>query len=294
MKTLEAVAPITLKNVLFATDFSACSNAALPYALAITHQYGAKLYAAHVLSPDTYLFASPESWPAVCEQKEQQQRADAASLEAQLKGIPHQVLSPVGDISDVLFRLVRDHSIDLLVLGTHGRTGLPKLLMGSVAEKIVRQASVPVLTVGPHVSREQSVAEINRILFATDFSDESLAALPYAISFASEHQALFSVLHVLQRPEAGSVDLESNTSFLLRRMEELIPSDPSLLFHPEYVVEFGNVAEQIIGFAADHHFDLIVAGVRSGNSVGTVTHLAHTTAQQLMARATCPVLTVRG
>jgi nucleotide-binding universal stress UspA family protein len=296
MKTLELVAPVAVKNVLYATDFSAYSNAALPYALAIAHQHKAKLYAVHVLTPDSYLlFASPESWPAILESEEQKQHLNAERLEAQLRGVPHQVLSPAGDISDVLFRLVREHEIDMLVLGTHGREGVQKLLMGSVAEKIFRQASVPVLTVGPHVPAQNSVAELNRILFATDFSDESLAALPHAISLAHEHQAHLSVLHVLTQPKAGTVDLDSNTSFILRRMRELVPSESGLWFAPHYVVEFGNVAEQIIKSASEHDSDLIVLGVRSPQgSVGNVTHFAHTTAQQIVAHADCPVVTVRG
>jgi len=296
MKSMETVAHITLKNVLFATDFSSYANAALPYAFAIAHQYHAKLYAAHVLSGDSYLFAGPESWPALLEQQRQQQHLDAERLETQLRGVPHQVLTPVGDISDVLFRLVREHDIDMLVLGTHGRTGLPKMLMGSVTEKIFRQASVPVLTVGPHVPRGQSsVAEFNEVLFVTDLTEESLAALPYAISLAQEHQAHLTILHVLEQPEAGSVDLESNTRFLLRHMAELVPPDPELWFHPNYVIEFGNVAEQILKYAAGHASDLIVLGVRSAQgNLETLTRFAHSTAQQLVAHATCPVLTVRG
>ena len=215
---------------MFATDFSSYSNAALPYALAVAHQYGVKLYAAHVLSTEAYLFATPETWPALVEQHEEREQIDFARLEAHLRGVPHEVLSPVGDISDVLFRLIHDHNIDLLVLGTHGRTGLPKLLMGSVAEKIFRHCSCPVLTVGPHVPRgEKRVAEFNRILLATDFSDESLAAVPYAISLAQEHQAHLSLLHVLQEPEAGTVNLDSDTAFLVRQMEKLVPPGPDFL-----------------------------------------------------------------
>jgi nucleotide-binding universal stress UspA family protein len=183
MKTLEVGNAVTLeaedidlKKILFATDFSSYSNAALPYAAAIAHQYGAELFAAHVVSTDAYMFATPETWPAVVEYQEEQKQIAAARLEESLRGTPHQVVSAVGDIADVIFRLVRDHQIDLLVLGTHGRSGFPKLVMGSVAEKIFRQASCPVLTVGPHVRKEQkSAIEVHSVVFATDFSNESIA-----------------------------------------------------------------------------------------------------------------------
>jgi nucleotide-binding universal stress UspA family protein len=296
MKALETATHVTVRNVLFATDFSSYSNAALPYALAVAHQYGVKLYAAHVLSTEAYLFATPETWPALVELHEEREQIDFARLETHLRGVPHEVLSLAGDISDVLFRLIHDHNIDLLVLGTHGRTGLPKLLMGSVAEKIFRYCCCPVLTVGPHVPRgEKRVAEFNRILLATDFSDESLAAVPYAISLAQEHQAHLSLLHVLNQPEAGTVHLASDAAFLVRQMEKLVPPGSDFLFQPEYVVEFGEAPEQILGFARRHGVDLILLGVRApvwGPGAGT--HFSHTVAQHIVAQASCPVLTVRG
>ncbi len=296
MKAAESATNVTIRNVLFATDFSNYSNAALPYALAVAHQYGVKLYAAHVVSTESYLFATPESWPAVVEQQEKQEQVDVARLEMHLRGVAHEVLSPVGDIADVVFRLVRDHNIDLLVLGSHGRTGLAKLFMGSVAEKIFRQCSCPVLTVGPHVPRGASqVAEFNRILFATDFSDQSLLALPYAISLAREHQAKLLSLHVLKQQQAGNVNLSSDAAPILRQLEELVPPSPDFWSQPKYYVKFGVVPDQILALAAAQKADLILLGVRpSIRGVGTVTHFSHTMAQHIVAYATCPVLTVRG
>lgn len=295
MKTLEAGKRIALNNILFATDFSPHSDAALPYALAITHQFGAKLYGAHVLSSSDYLFVAPEVWPTLAQQEEQLQQEALTRLEDQLRGVPHEVLSGVGDVWDVLSRLIGEHDIDLLVVGTHGRTGARRLLMGSIAEKIFRLASCPVLTVGPNVVRqEKSMAKFSQILLLTDFGGESVAAAPYAISLAQEHQAHLSLLHVSER-RVGMVDLESNSDFLVRRLQELVPKDAELWCHPEYFVEFGVPAERILQFSATHGADLIVMGVRpTQGAVGTVTHLAHTTAQHIVAHATCPVLTVRG
>jgi nucleotide-binding universal stress UspA family protein len=290
MKTLEIAKRIAFEKILFATDFSSYSNAALPYALAISHQYGSKVYAAHVLSPEAYLFAAPDSWPTSKEQM------DVARLEMHLRNSPHQVLNPAGDISDVLFRLIRDNQIDLLVLGTHGRSGLSKLLLGSVAEKIFRQAPIPVLTVGPRGSCEQkSVGKFNQIVFATNFNDESVAAASYALSLAQEYHARLSLLHVLERPQTGTVDVESKADFVIGRMREIVPSDSDLWFPPEYLVEVGQVEDQILKFTDVHKADLIVLGVRAPEAALTsVTHLAHSQAQHIVAHATCPVLTVRG
>ncbi|MGB8011678.1 MAG: universal stress protein [Terriglobales bacterium] len=305
MKTVEAGKRIAINNVLFATDFSAHSNAALPYALAITHQFGAKLFGAHVLSSDDYLYAAPEAWPAHIQAEEQLQQEALARLEEQLRGVPHQALSGVGDVWDVLSRLIAEHDIDLLVVGTHGRTGARKLLMGSVAEKIFRQASCPVLTVGPNVVRPQSsVAEFNQILFATDFGAESRAAAAYAVALAHEHQARLSLLHVIARPDAGQPHAgklaaaaagESTADSAMHRLQELIPPDTELWCHPQYFVQSGPAAEQILQFAPAHGADLMILGVHPARAVlSAVTHLAHSTAQHIVARAACPVLTVRG
>jgi len=225
VKTLEVGKRIALNNILFATDFSPHSNAALPYALAIARQYAAKLFGAHVVPSEDYLFTAPGSWPAHIQQAEQLRLEAAARLGAQLQGVPHEALIGVGAVWNVLSQLIGKHDIDLLVVGTHGRAGARKLFMGSIAEKIFRQSACPVLTVGPNVAHQQkSVAEFNEILLATDFGEESVAAAPYAISLAQQHQAQLSLLHVLERPQVGTVDLESNSDFLVRRLQELMPS----------------------------------------------------------------------
>src|SRR5208282_1316712 len=257
------------------------------------NQYGAKLYATHVLSPEAYLFASPESWPASIECQEARQQLNVARLEEHLRAVPHKVLSAVGDISDVLFRLVREYQIDLLVLGTHGRSGFPRLLMGSVAEKIFRHSPVPVLTVGPHVPRRSNVRKFSQIVFATDLSYESLTALPHATALVQDQGAHLCVLHVLDVGDAGTVDLEARADFALRQMREVIPPDPDHGIYPHYAAAFGRAADEILKFAEEHNADLIGLGLR-GAGLGATTHLTLTTAQQIVAHAICPVLTVRG
>jgi nucleotide-binding universal stress UspA family protein len=302
MKTLEAGKRIGLKNVLFATDFSDYSNAALPYALAIARQYGAKLFGAHVVPSEDYLFTAPESWPAHIQQEEQLQQEVTARLEEQLHGVPHEVLFGIGDVWKVLSRLIGEHDVDLVVVGTHGRTAARKLLMGSVAEKIFRQATCPILIVGPNVpSMKNGGRQFQRILFATDFSKESLAALPYAVSLAEEDQSQLALLHVVEQPSAGIRDLEEVTASLVRRLKELAPPEAESWCHVEYLVAFSHLqqfappAERIVEIARERAADLIVLGVRpTHGAVSTVTHMTHTTAQHIVAHAVCPVLTIRG
>lgn len=296
MKTLGATARISLKNILFATDFSSASSGALPYALAIAHQYEAKVYAVHVNTPATYTFVPPASWPAVAEMEEREAQEEAKRLEEQLKGVPHELVFHEGHVWEVLSDIIEKNEIDLLVIGTHGRTGVQKLLLGSVAEEILRLAPCPVLTVGPNISANlEGVVEMREILFATDFSPESLAAAPYAISLAQEHQAQLSLLHVLERVDAAIRDPELSAASLLHRLQALVPTEAELWCRPKYFVNYGSPAAQIVELAKARHADLIVMGVRraEGHMVAA-THLGRATAHNVVSKAECPVLTVRG
>ena len=162
---------VTFDHILFAADFSKQSNGALPFALSIAHKYASKVFAVHVIAPPPL-----GNFPTI----EVQELAAQALREAddhmkllapKLRGIPHEALLRKGGIWDELSVIVKEKNIDLVVLGTHGRAGVSKLLMGSVAERILRQSTCPVLTVGPNVSAEPgSVAEIHTILCPIDFT----------------------------------------------------------------------------------------------------------------------------
>jgi nucleotide-binding universal stress UspA family protein len=297
---LEAGKRIGLKNILFATDFSPFSNAALPYAVAIARQYGAKLYGTHVVPSEDYLFTAPDCWPSRMQQEGQLHDEVTARLDAQLQGIPHEALFGVGEVWKVLSNQIGECDIDLIVVGTHGRTGARKLLMGSIAGKIFRQARCPVLSVGPNVpAKTDDKIRFTHILFATNFGEESLAALPYAMSLAEENQAQLALLHVVEQPAAGIVDLEEFTSSLVGCLKRLVPSEAEPWCDVKYLVEFGqqfaSPAERILKVAAERAADLIVLGARAPRgTIGTVTHVADSTAQHIVAHATCPVFTVRG
>lgn len=300
MKTLEAGKRIAINNILFATDFSTHSNAALPYVLAVARQYEAKVFGAHVVPSEDYLFSAPDSWPTHSQPEEQLQHEIATRLEDQLQGVAHETLVGVGDVWTVLSQFIGEHEIDLIVVGTHGRTGARKLLMGSIAEKIFRQATCPVLSIGPNVpGKPDGEVQFRQILFATSFGEESLAALPYAVSLAEEHQSQLALLHIVEQPAAGVFDVEAVKASLMRRLQELAPSEAEPWCSVECLVEFRRLTarsdERILEIARDRAADLIVLGVKPAHGgVSTVTHLTHTTAQYIVAHATCPVLTVRG
>lgn len=296
MKAVDVRTRIQLKNILYATDFSAPADAAAPYAAEMAKHYGAKLYALHVQPPAVNPMTPPATWKGLEEAAEIEAGRARRKILGSFPGIQTEVLINEGDLWLNVADAIKENHIDFIVLGTHGRSGVSKLLLGSAAEEIFRQAPCPVLTVGPGLAAEpQPNGEFTRILFATDFSAESTSAASYAISFAQEYQARLTLLHVLEEPKAGDLvqptDLEASSRELLRR---LLPPEAELWCAPDYVLKVGAVAETILDVAAERATDLIVLGIRQTHGFpGAATHLPMATAHKVVSRATCPVLTVR-
>ena len=167
-----------------------------------------------------------------------------------------------------------------------------------MAEEIFRRAGVPVLTIGPSVTKGlHNGGQFSRVLFATDFTTEAQAAAPYAISMAQEHQARLLLLHVMRDPDfkARKRTAEDSVANAMHQLYELVPQEAELWCRAETTVRFGNPAERIIETAVELEADLIVLGVRSAaGHLGAATHLGRTTAHKVVAHAPCPVLTVRG
>jgi nucleotide-binding universal stress UspA family protein len=294
MKAVQARTRITLKNILFATDFSAASDAAAPIAIQIARRYGAKVYGVHVNRFDDYTAAAPEAWAAMADAAEKETKEDAGRLNEQLQGIEHEVEIGEGNIWEVVSNLIKEKEIDLVVLGTRGRTGLGKTILGSVAEQILRQAPCPVLTVGPHVNLwSDEYAKMREILYATDLAADFPIAAPYAVSLAQENQAHLVLLHVMEDAKAGDlVDSPVLVDLKERKLQQLVTEQAGLWCEPTYIVEQGAAAEKILDVAKRRHTDLIVMGARPAK--GLATHLNISTVHKVVSLATCPVLTVRG
>lgn len=289
MTTLDTRARISFANILVPTDFSRSSHAALLYALSIAKKYGSKLFVTHVMP---YPLPEPRgSWDVTVERAEGSAQKAMADFVAQADGAPREILLRWGDVWTALSDIIEAHQIDLVVTGTHGHSGLAKLVLGSVAEQIFRQAPCPVLTVGPHVSKAPtSIAAIDGILYATDFTPESLAALPYAISLAEENQAQLSLMHVVEdRKENLSADLFAH------RLFDLVPYRVGLLCRPTAFVKYGPAVERILDGERERGADLIVLGVkRIDRFPAASTHSPWPKAQRIVAQAHCPLLSVRG
>jgi len=235
----------------------------------------------------------PGTWPTDVEAAKVFDKERRDELFDTFAGINTEVLIEEGDIQSRLDDAIQKHEIDLVIIGTRGRTGLAKILLGSVAEEIFRSVACPVLTVGPH--SDAAKANIREILFATDFASEAPAAAAYAVSLAQEFQARLILLHVVPEPEPGELvswfDIQDSSKQLLQK---LVPADAEAWCKPEYFVERGDPAERILDLANLRAVDLIVLGVQPEKGVpGAATHLPIATAHKVVAHANCPVLTVR-
>jgi nucleotide-binding universal stress UspA family protein len=294
MQAVQARTRITLKNILFGTDFSQAAEAAAPIAIQIARRHGAKVYGVHVNRFDDYTVAAPNAWAAMAEAAEKETKEDAGRLNEQLQGIEHEVVIGEGNLWEVLSNLIREKEIDLVVVGTRGRTGFGKTLLGSVAEQILRQSPCPVLTVGPHVNPwSDEYVKMREILYATDLATDAPVAAPYAISLAQENQAHLVLLHVIEDPKAGDlVNSPEVVDLKERKLQQLVTEQAGLWCEPNYIVEQGPAAEKILDVAKRRPTDLIVLGARPAK--GLATHLNIATVHKVVSHATCPVLTVRG
>jgi nucleotide-binding universal stress UspA family protein len=294
MKAVQAKARIALKSILFATDFSPAADAAVPFAIQIARSYGAKVYGAHVNAVNDYTAVAPEAWTVMVEASENDAKEQTQRLNEQLNTVEHEVVISQGNITETIASVIKEKEIDLVVVGTRGRTKLGKALLGSVAEQILRRAPCAVLTVGPHVTMQLPRApEIREIVYATDLGAEFPAAAPYAISLAQENQAHLVLLHVIEDRKTGELVSSSEVvDSKMRKLRQLVPPEAELWCQPGCFIEQGAPAEKILAVANRLHADLIVLGARPAK--GLATHLDMGTVHKVVSQATCPVLTVRG
>lgn len=298
MKASTVVVPIApaieLRQILFATDFSDASLAALPLVSKIAHRYGSRVFVMNVSTPIAYAMVSPEAAAALQHRDELHARSKVKDLlkTADLAGLSTTVVVRSGIPTDELDHFVREHKIDLAIPGTHGRTGMKHLVMGSVAEDLFRHLPCPVLTVGPNISKPAVQAvDVRHILFPTDLSDESQAVFPYLASLASQYKASLTLLHVLPVETATNPDARSLAEPLRKEMQNIFSPHIDPGCSAEFIIDFGDTVERILAHAESGRADLIGLGVRKAGEV--TTHLRNTVAYRVVLQAHCPVLTAR-
>jgi nucleotide-binding universal stress UspA family protein len=296
MRTAELTTPAAVHTILFATDFSDVATRAQSYATGLANRFRAKLVVAHANEPPNYGLR-PENWRAANEQAAAKMRELETTLTTTFPGFRSEFFVDEGSAWHVVESLLGTHKVDLIVVGTRGRTGLEKLLLGSQAEEIFRHAPCPVLTVGPHAPlMTGGEKELGEVLYATDFSPESQAAAPFAVALALMLQAHLNLLHVVEENKVGELvrpeEVLSSSKGLLR---SLVPEEAQFWREPRYFAERGDPAAKILQVAERVHAGVIVLGVRKRAGMsGAATHWGTGVAHKVVCAAACPVLTVRG
>lgn len=286
---------VGIHNVLIATDFSRYSNLALNFGLELAHDYQAKAYVVSVIPTDEILLAGPDAYVAAKDAT----RRDLLELKSELtrahsyvEGEDYHLYMLEGAVADALLDFARSRQIDLIVVATHGRSGLGKVLMGSVAEKVFRQSPVPVLTIGPHVHKTAYKHAAQNILVPADFNPASGRAVRYAAALARERKATLTLLHVLS-PGAvkGVPDRARVEQGIKTRLAELLGREANVV-HCSMRVEVGRVETAILETADKIEADLLVMGVRPWT--GILDRLMWPHAYEVVRESPCPVVTVRG
>ena len=293
-----------LKSILLATDFSPASEGALQQALGLARNFNAKLYMAHIVSSLGLTMAGPE---AICISASLAQR-DACLLERKLilngslRNVRHKTIVREGDVWQELQKLVWHERVDLVIVGTHSRLGVAKVVLGSIAEEIFRKCVCPVLTVGPNVpgSFQSPTNDTRPLLFPTDFGEPSLAAFPYAVSIANKLETRLVLLHVLTNrslnktpavPEIERVKNDARQAAVLRL--ESLAQTAELDLAPTFVVKVANAADGILDAAQSTNARSIIMGLHRKNNADLASHSPWSTAYGVICGANCPVLTVR-
>jgi len=283
-------ARVRMRRILFATDFSASANIAMPFAAKLADSFGARLFVLNVQDPSNYALP-PVSWKGLEVARDEELDALLHAIQRERPGLlSPQILKREGIVWSEVVEAVRKNDIDLVVIGTRGRTGVGRAFLGSQAEEILRHSKVPVYTVGPNIgSLESQRGYLRSIVFATDFGPASLAAAPYAVSLAEEFATRLALVHVFAKQEHGDYAPGDNADDCKRRLEAMLPTDAKFWADPTFVVEHGEPWKKILEIAKKKDANLIVLGAYAPSPA---THIARNTVHNVITHAPCPVLTV--
>ena len=292
---------LTLRTVLCPTDFSDVSARAETYAAALARHYDASLHLLHVDPPMPVMAPYGEIPVDARMFEEQRQVADAelvkAGDRARAGGLTVETTMKGGQPAREILALADRAQADMLVIGTHGRGGVEHLLLGSVAEKIMRKASCPVLVVPPGAPGE-SDALFSRILCPIDGSAASAHALTYALSLAQETDGHVTLLYVVEpvpaAGEFGALDIEeyrrAGEEHARKVLRDAVPDDVRTWCRLDERVATGKPSERILDAATTARADVIVRGVRGRGAIDLLAF--GSTTNEVIRRAGCPVLAV--
>jgi nucleotide-binding universal stress UspA family protein len=283
---------VSLENILFATDFSASAETAKSYVQALAERYRSRVRVLHVIDLSA-AFSVPDAGLSIDifrrsgEESLSRLKGDLTSERTRIETVLCEAMDPATEI----LQAAHDGSA-LLVIGTRGYKGLARLVLGSTAEQLIHQATCPILTIGPGVRPPKMPLNLQRIVYATDFSPEAAKACVFALSFAQDFGAHLYLCHVLPEPSGIDQmdDYELNARFT-GALKSLVPDATREFCEPECVLEHGVAADGILLLAERLKADLIVLGTRKTSH--WFDNFKTGVAFQVISSSYCPVLTIR-
>ncbi len=292
-----------IKLILCPIDFSEFSIRAYHYALSVAEHYQARLVAQHIVEFSRYPYAeyvaSTGDYAAFCrglrdggKQKLHEFVKAHAYGEIQPELVVHDGAAP-----DCILSFAQERKTDLIVMGTHGRRGFDRLVLGSVTNRVLRRAPCPVLAISNLPSEStiegrgvQHVHHLNRILFCTDFSENSEQALSYAVSAAQEYDAELILMHVLEQTQSLAKK-KAAIATATEQLDKLIPQGKRKTLNIKTVVRTGKPYQQIIQLVKEAQIDTVVMGVRGRGTLDQA--IFGSTTYRVLQLGSCPVLAVR-
>jgi nucleotide-binding universal stress UspA family protein len=289
-----------IRRILCPVDFSEFSASVLAYAAAFAKLFESEVTVLHVFAT-ALPPASSATYPAWLLQVPEARKSIADELHLLLAplssaGVTVRTQIAEGNTAAEIVRHAAEHDVDLVVMGTHGRSGFDRLTLGSVAEKVLRKTPCPVLTIPPGAPRTATDVSVRRILCPTDFSTCSEHAMDFALSLAARADAAVTALHVVEtvdtRPELSGAmgELQKRRYDTGRRFLEQINAARAGGKGITNAVTVGRPYLEILRTVEERAIDLIVMGVRGRGPVDMA--LFGSTTNHVVRRATCPVVTV--
>ena len=296
---------VEIKTIFCATDISDFSNHAVSWGIALAQEFGAKLYVCHVVDFPTSITYG--DGPIFFLDQQSQAISNANHQLKQLVGdkeIQWEPLVTIGHAGDEISRLAKEKGADLAISATHGRSGLKRLILGSVTERLMRTLHCPLLIVrGPehdlNILSEHGL-KFKKILVGCDFSEDSALAFQHGLSLAQEFQSELHLVHVIEPPvymdmfkisvgygEELQVDLQSQIKGKLKNM---VPKEAFNWCTPKTVLLDGPSHEELIRYAKTNNMDLIVLGIRGQGLVERL--FIGSTTDRVVRQTSCPVLSV--